>query len=296
MGKKAKARREAIAQPVVAGPPQREGANLPLLVLSVLGMILSGYLSWTALNGESVKGCGVGSACDIVLSSPWAKLLGLPTAFWGFMAYTLLAAIALVVRRVDRHWQYAWIVSFFGILYSAYLTIVSMTVLKSACPYCLTSLVLMTAIFAFVTTQRPDVLVDFSWGKWLTRTTPVAAILILLLHLNYTGVLGPAPASEDPLARALAEHVTQKGARFYGAQWCPHCKAQKDLFGVASKRLPYTECSPEGVGTPQAPICQQMDIKSYPTWIIDGKRYEDVLTMQQLADLTGFKAPQAPAK
>lgn len=259
-------------------------------------MALSGYLSWTALNGDSVKGCGVGSACDIVLSSPWAKLLGLPTAFWGFMAYALLAAIALFVRRLDRHWQYAWIVSFFGILYSAYLTIVSMTILNAACPYCLTSLVLMTAIFAFVTSQRPDVLVGFSWGKWLTRTTPVAAILILLLHLNYTGVLGPKPTTEDPLARALAEHLTQKGVRFYGAQWCPHCAAQKDLFGLAAKRLPYVECSPEGgQGSPVSPVCKEMDIKSYPTWIIDGKRYEAVLTMTQLADMTGFKAPQVPA-
>src|SRR5678816_388765 len=151
MGKKAKAKREAIARPIVAGPPQREHANLPLLVLSFLGMILSGYLTWTALNGESVKGCGVGSACDIVLSSPWAKLLGLPTAFWGFMAYATLAAIALFVRRADRHWQYAWTVAFFGILYSAYLTTVSMTILKAACPYCLTSLVLMTVIFAYLT-------------------------------------------------------------------------------------------------------------------------------------------------
>ena len=57
------------------------------------------------------------------------------------------------------------------------------------------------------------------------------------------------------------------------------------------------ECSPEGgQGTPQAPVCIEMDIKSYPTWIIDGKRYENVLTMSQLADMTGFKAPQAPAK
>ena len=70
MGKKAKAKREATAKPVVAGPPRRTGPNWPLLALSVIGMILTGYLSWTAMSHESVKGCGVGSACDVVLSSP----------------------------------------------------------------------------------------------------------------------------------------------------------------------------------------------------------------------------------
>ena len=290
MGKKAQTRREASAKPVVAGPPLRPSPNWPLWALSGLGMILSGYLSWTALNGESVKGCAVGSACDIVLSSQWAKTLGMPTAFWGFLTYTALAAIAFV-KRVDRHWQLAWGVSLFGLLYSAYLTTISITVLHAACPYCLTSLGLMTAIFALVTWQRPSTIADFSWGKWLTRTAPVAAVLIGLLHLQYTGVLGPAQAPEDPVARALAEHLSRMDVKFYGAQWCPHCQSQKALFGVAAKRLPYVECSPEGQGTPQAQVCKNANIESYPTWIINGKRYEQVMTMRDLADATNFKAP-----
>ena len=258
-------------------------------------MILSGYLSWTALNHESVKGCSVGSACDIVLSSQWANTLGMPTAFWGFLTYTALAAIAFV-KRVDRHWQLAWVVSLFGVLFSAYLTTISMTVLHAACPYCLTSLTLMTAIFALVTWQRPSTIANFSWGPWLTRTAPVALVVIAALHLHYTGVLTPGQAPEDPVARALAEHLSSMDVKFYGAQWCPHCQQQKALFGAAAKRLPYVECSPDGQGTPQAPVCKDQKIESYPTWIINGKRYESVMTMKDLADITNFKAPTTPAK
>src|SRR5215207_6305337 len=155
MGKKAQARREASAKPFVPGPRLRPSPNWPLFALSALGMALSGYLAWTAMNGDSVKGCDVGGGCDLVLSSQWATTLGMPTAFWGFLTYTALAAIAYV-QRVDRHWQYAWTVSLFGVLFSAYLTTISLTVLGATCPYCLTSLVLMTAIFALVTTQRPE--------------------------------------------------------------------------------------------------------------------------------------------
>jgi uncharacterized membrane protein/glutaredoxin len=295
MGKKAKARREATARPSVAGHLLRTSPNWPLLGLSGIGMILAGYLAWTALSGESVKGCSVGSACDVVLSSNWATLLGLPTALWGFFAYALLAGISFV-SRVDRHWQYAWAVSLFGVLYSAYLTIVSLTILKAACPYCLTSLGLMTAIFGLVTWQRPVTLAGFSWGRWLSRTVPVAAALIVVLHLNYSGIIGPAPEAEDPVATALAIHLTQKGVKFYGASWCPHCQDQKKLFGSAAKRLPYIECSPDGQGTPQAPVCVAEKIESYPTWVINGKRVEEVLTLKALADATDFRAPTAPPK
>jgi uncharacterized membrane protein/glutaredoxin len=256
-------------------------------------MLLSGYLSWTALGGEHVKGCSVGSGCDIVLNSPWATLMGLPTALWGFFAYTLLACIAFV-SRVDRHWQYAWTLSLFSVAYSAYLTTISLTVLHATCPYCLTSLALATTIFVLVTWQRPSTLPSFSWPKWLSRTVPIAAVLIAGLHLNYVGVTGADPAREDPLASALADHLKQSGVKFYGASWCPHCQEQKKLFGPAAARLPYIECSTGGYGTPETEICKAENIKQYPTWEINGKRYEAVMTLQDLAGLTGFKAPPTP--
>jgi uncharacterized membrane protein len=209
MGKKAKARREATAKPVVETPELRTSPNWPLFALSAIGMLLAGYLSWTSLNNEAVKGCAIGSGCDIVLHSKWATLLGLPTAMWGFLTYALLAGIALLVRQVDRHWQYAWVVSFFGVVYSAYLTSVSLFILGSACKYCLTSLGLMITIFTVVTLQRPIVMIGFYWSQWISRIAPAVGGLILLLHLNYSGILGSAPKEEDAVASALADHLTQ---------------------------------------------------------------------------------------
>jgi len=288
MGKKAKAKRESTVKAVAQGPELRTSPNWPLLALSGLGMVLAGYLAWTGLNDAAVKGCAIGSGCDVVLHSKWATLLGLPTALWGFLTYALLAGIAFV-RRVDRHWQYAWVVSFFGLFYSAYLTGVSLFILGAACKYCLTSLTLMTAIFTVVTLQRPIVMIGFYWSQWLSRVAPIAGGLILLLHLNYMGFLGMGPKEEDPLATALADHLTQAGVKFYGASWCPHCQQQKELFGKAARRLPYIECSPEGQDKPLAPACVAADIKSYPTWVFKNKRIESVLGLKELADETGFK-------
>jgi uncharacterized membrane protein len=297
MGKKAKSRRETTAKSSTAGPALRTAPNWPLLAISSVGMLLAGYMAWTALGGEIVKGCTIGSACDVVLSSPWAKFLGLPTAVWGFLTYAVLACTAFVAR-VDRHWQYAWTISLFGFVYSAYLTIVSLTILEAACPYCLTSLALMTAAFALLTWQRPANLINFSWTSWLAKTAPVPLAFVLILHLNYTGVVGTAPAPEDPAARALAEHLTQTGAKFYGAHWCHHCQDQKKFFGAAAKRLPYVECNPEGgQGSKLAQACVDAGIDGYPTWLIKGQKYnQGTLSLQRLSELSGFTPPAPGAR
>jgi uncharacterized membrane protein len=290
MGKKAKARRERVetVRTQVQRGPLRTSPNWPLLVLAGIGIILTSYLTWTEWRGALVKGCTVGSSCDLVLSSSWARLLGVPTSLWGLLGYATLAATAFT-KRAHAHWRRAWIIAFFGLAYSVYLTTVSLTIIHATCPYCLTSLTLMTAIFVLVTLQRPTTLPNFSWGSWLAKTAPVAAAVILILHLNYTGIVGEPPAAEDPIAHALAIHLVQTGAKMYGAFWCPHCQQQKAYFGLSANHLPYIECSPNGQGAPAAPVCTAERITTYPTWVINGKRFEEVMTLKQLADASGFQ-------
>jgi uncharacterized membrane protein/glutaredoxin len=280
----ARPRLESVAQPRL---------NWPILVLSLIGMAVTAYLSWAASSGSGLQGCGIDSGCDAVLSSRWATLLGAPTAAWGFVAYGTLAGLALGTRAGWR-WLATWIVSFVGVLYSVYLTTVSVTLLGATCPYCLTSLALMTALFAVATGQRPAAMPGFTWRRLLLRAVPAAAVLITLLHLNYVGVLGQPPAVEDPYARALALHLSERGAKMYGASWCPHCIEQKEMFGASARRVPYVECSTGRQGSRQASACQAAGIRQYPTWIIGGQRFQEVLTLGRLAELTSFQPP-APA-
>jgi uncharacterized membrane protein len=258
------------------------------VAISSVGIALTGYLSWAAFSGGAPQGCAAGGGCDVVLNSPWATLLGLPTAFWGLLAYLGLAAIAFV-RRVDRHWSYAWTAALFGVCYSVYLTVVSLTILESACPYCLTSLGLMTAALVLVALQRPSEMAHRSWIGLSAGRGVFAALVILVLHGNYTAPQAEPAGPEDPTIRALAEHLTEEGVLFYGASWCPHCQEQKRLFGASAERLPYIECNPAGPNTPQAPSCSRAGIQSYPTWVINGMTIAgEVLTLSQLADATAF--------
>jgi len=266
----------------------RGGPNWLLFVLAVLGMALSGYLTFTAWQGKLVAFCTEGTACDVVLSSRWSTLFGMPTSFWGFLAYALLAAIAWN-RHAENQWRWAWVISLFGLLYSLYLTSISLLVLKAACPYCLTSLALMAAIFALTTFQRPANLAKFSWGPWLAKSVGAAAIGIVAVHLYYAGYWGSAGGPEDPWVRGLAEHLSKSDAKFYGASWCPHCQEQKKKFGSSVNRIPYVECSPGGPQAPSAPICKEKNIQSFPTWIINGQRYTGVQELDQLAQLSNYQ-------
>ena len=113
------------------------------------------------------------------------------------------------------------------------------------------------------------------------KITPKTTLFIVAgLALFLTACTKTEEASAATVA--LADCLKEKGVKFYGAFWCPHCKDQKELFANAVDRLNYIECSTAD-GKSQTPTCQREGIKSYPTWVFpDGTRREAVL---QLADL-----------
>lgn len=94
-----------------------------------------------------------------------------------------------------------------------------------------------------------------------------------------------------PIAQ-FAQCLADKGALFYGAFWCPHCQAQKKLFGDAVKLLPYVECSTSD-GNGQTQICKEKGITGYPTWIFaDGSKADGEQSLANLAEKTGCALPK----
>lgn len=89
----------------------------------------------------------------------------------------------------------------------------------------------------------------------------------------------------------FAQCLSERGAKFYGAFWCPHCQNQKKAFGTSAQYIPYTECStPDGQG--QMSVCADAKIVSYPTWVFaDGTQETGEVSMQKLADHTSCELP-----
>ncbi len=88
-------------------------------------------------------------------------------------------------------------------------------------------------------------------------------------------------------ALELAQCLSAKGATFYGAFWCSHCRTQRALFGSAVTALPYVECS-SADGNSQMQICKEKKIQGYPTWIFaDGTMATGEQSFSVLAEKSG---------
>jgi len=110
--------------------------------------------------------------------------------------------------------------------------------------------------------------------------------LIILIFFVSLLLLTACSSRLDPAAEELASCLSEKGVKFYGAYWCPHCNDQKELFGKAVESF-YVECSlPSAQG--QTEICQEAGVKAYPTWEFqDGTKREGVLSLEQIKELSG---------
>lgn len=274
---------------VNAGPKRpgrgRLQPELPVLWLAVAGLLVTAYLSVTSLSSAAPLFCAPGSECELIQQSRWSFLFGVPVALWGFALYALIALVAGVSRPRLKRWHRLWLLSFFGTLFSLYLTLAGWLALQALCPWCLLSLAIMTAIFGLLTFKRPESAPGMPWAGFLAGQGAMVAVLLVLLHGFYAGWFQP---PEDPRLRDLAQHLERTGAVYYGASWCPSCQEQNRLFGAAARHLPYVECSPGGRGGVVAFECVANDIGTYPTWVIGNRRFEQLMTPEELARRSRF--------
>lgn len=121
--------------------------------------------------------------------------------------------------------------------------------------------------------------------RWLWIA--LAGVVVVSAWIGYDFFYYRKVSTLDDFARCLKT----KGAKMYGAWWCPHCADQKEMFGFAFQYVNYTECSPEGQRTMNE-TCKRAGIKGYPTWqFADGSRVEGPQPLNVLAEKTGCKLP-----
>jgi len=91
-------------------------------------------------------------------------------------------------------------------------------------------------------------------------------------------------------ARSLATFgmcLAREDTIFYGASWCPQCRAQQEMLGGANRYVHYVECSVDG-GRDTTDECRDAGISKYPTWVFpDGSRQTGRLSVETLAARSG---------
>ncbi len=129
------------------------GWLVPLLAL--LGLGAASYLAYVEVNSVEAV-CGPVGECNIVQSSPYAQLFGVPIAIWGMLSYLAILALWAGERFLSSRgalWCALGLVllTLFGTLFSIYLTLLELFAIKAICLWCLSSAVLTTSIMVLVT-------------------------------------------------------------------------------------------------------------------------------------------------
>lgn len=125
------------------------------------------------------------------------------------------------------------------------------------------------------------------------KTTYIYIGLVVLVIAGLVVIRNTSTGGEGRVTKYddFAQCLTDAGAKFYGAFWCPHCAEQKKLF-ENSKKLPYYECStPDGRNQTQE--CTDLGITGYPTWIFaDESRVDHTMQLSELSEKTNCALPQ----
>jgi len=261
-----------------------------ILILSVIGFLVSAYLTYLHYTEGHAAFCTEGSDCDVVRQSSYSTILGIPVALLGAVGYVLIFWFTYVSLARKTRWLLLYTISLAGFVFSAYLTYLELFVINAICFYCIVSAVIMTIIFIMLAYSKSEL-----YPKLSALKTAVLTICVLVVV-----IIGSSAFQSDPLDFAdgagtasgfqlgLAKHLRAKGAVMYGSYKCPHCNAQKALFGDAAKYMVYVECDPQGKDA-KPTVCFSRGIVHYPTWEIGGRYYEGAKSLQELSQLSGYK-------
>ena len=106
---------------------------------------------------------------------------------------------------------------------------------------------------------------------WVTIIVILVVIILAIVIMNK-------PKSET--SKEIAECIGEN-SELYVQLGCHFCKQQEDLFGKNYQYLNAIDCFYE------RDKCES--IIETPTWIIKGEKYEEVLSIEELKELTGCK-------
>jgi uncharacterized membrane protein len=122
------------------------------ILLSVIGLIDSGYLSWIKISHTEEK-CisGLGN-CAAVNTSIYSELFNIPVAYFGFATYVAILLLLLSGRNYKRFTPYLLFgITLVGVLFTIYLIYAQFDLLKTFCPYCLLSAITISGLFIIST-------------------------------------------------------------------------------------------------------------------------------------------------
>jgi uncharacterized membrane protein len=121
---------------------------LGLLVLAPLGFFDAGYLTVEHFLNQAPP-CSLVSGCELVTTSSYSVIFGMPTALMGALYYLAIILALILYLDLRRDWIIKWTARFttLGFLFSLWLVYLQLFVIKAICQYCMLSALSSTGLF-----------------------------------------------------------------------------------------------------------------------------------------------------
>ncbi|MBS3119048.1 vitamin K epoxide reductase family protein [Candidatus Woesearchaeota archaeon] len=126
---------------------------LGVILLSIIGVIISGYLVRVHYTNSSVCDFDDKFSCSSVSQSLFAEIKGIPVAIFGVLVYSILGIVAFGKYKINKkidvnkngiiylatHHKLLLLIAISALLFSFYLTYAELFILKVKCILCLVS-------------------------------------------------------------------------------------------------------------------------------------------------------------
>jgi uncharacterized membrane protein len=201
--------------------------------------------------------------------------------------------------------------STFTFVFSGYLVWLLVFELQAICPWCIFSAASSTILFLIsiaLTNLSDSTERQRRWTRliWVAGCSTVLSLssaaasyaaaqwsmrVAMTVPQSEQHAPPPVESHSSQSAIAFAKYLKSIGARMYGAYWCEHCRAQKELFGrEAFAYIEYVECSKYGVNG-RMKLCRKQHVPGYPTWEIRGELYPGEKSLKELKEISGYTGP-----
>ena len=126
-------------------------SRMSAALLSLIGLFISAYLYLYKIGKIGTLACGTGG-CETVQLSPWSRFAGVDVSLIGLLGYAGLLALSLVAlqpRLSSQRWPSRLLAGLagIGVAFTIYLTYLELFVIHAVCRWCVTSAVIILAIF-----------------------------------------------------------------------------------------------------------------------------------------------------
>lgn len=119
-----------------------------VLFVALLGFIDAGYLTVEHYK-NTIPPCSVTGGCEVVLTSIYSKILGIPVSLLGSIFYLLIliGAFAYLESKNDKFLKWSLLLTIPGFIFALWFVYVQIFILHSYCIYCLVSFLTTTILF-----------------------------------------------------------------------------------------------------------------------------------------------------